>query len=123
MTPPADAAPASPGGEQFELDPVFLNSRREAIAIFSVWFVCLLWAVPVCYTMGYGHDVVPGEVPTVMGIPSWVFWGLMIPWLLADVATTWLCFRFIKDDDLGQAEDERTADATNPNAAGGEGSA
>ena len=32
---------ASPetGNEQYELDPVFLNSRREAKIIFCVWFL------------------------------------------------------------------------------------
>lgn len=119
MSSPADAAPASTGGEQFELDPVFLNSRREAIAIFLLWFACLLWAVPVSYAMGYGQTVVPGEVPTVMGMPSWVFWGLLLPWLAADVVTIWLCFRFIKNDPLGEVAGEETVDT---NSADGEGS-
>ena len=101
----------APDREGYELDPVFLNSRREAIAIFLVWFVCLLWAVPVSYMLGYGRDVTPENVSTVMGIPTWTFWGILVPWLAADVATTWLCFVFIKDDDLGQAEDELPVNA------------
>lgn len=111
MSPPADAAPASSGGEQFELDPVFLNSRREAIAIFLLWFLCLLWAVPVCYAMGYGQEVVPRQVPTVMGMPSWIFWGLLLPWLAADGATIWLCFRYIKNDPLGEVAGEEPVDS------------
>lgn len=100
------SSPAETGHEEFELDPVFLNSRREAIAIFILWFCCLLWAVPVSYAMGYGQEVAPGEVPTTLGMPSWVFWGLLLPWLVADAVTIWLCFGFIKNDDLGQAPEE-----------------
>jgi hypothetical protein len=115
MSSPADAASTNTSGEQYELDPVFLNSRKEAIAIFSLWFFCLLWSVPVCYAMGYGGDVVPREVPTVLGMPSWIFWGLVLPWLVADAVTIWLCFRFIKNDPLGsvngeEAVAEKTAD-------------
>ena len=92
--------------EEFELDPVFLNSRREAWVIFGVWFLCMIWAVPVSYMMGYGHEIVPGNVPTVFGMPTWIFWGIVCPWLVADVVTTWICFRFIKNDDLGVAPEE-----------------
>jgi hypothetical protein len=120
MSSPADAAPASSGGEQFELDPVFLHSRREAIAIFSLWFFCLLWSVPVCYAMGYGQEIVPREVPTVLGMPSWIFWGLVLPWLVADAATIWLCFGFIKNDPLGEVAGEETADAKTADGEGSE---
>lgn len=99
----------APDRDEFELDPVFANSRREAVAIFLLWFVCLLWTVPVSYMLGYGRDVTPENVPMIMGIPTWTFWGVLVPWLAADVVTTWLCFRYIKDDDLGQAEDELPA--------------
>lgn len=101
------------GPEGFELDPVFLNSRREAIVIFGVWFLCFIWTVPVSYLLGYGHEIPADGVPTVMGMPRWTFWGIVCPWLVADVITTWLCFSFIKSDDLGQAPEEiaESADA------------
>ena len=37
MSFPVDS-PSGSGTEQFELDPVFLHSRREAVAIFLLWF-------------------------------------------------------------------------------------
>lgn len=87
----------------FEYDDTFLNSRREALIIFSVWAVALLWAVPYCYFNGYPDDPAKfaENLPTVMGIPSWVFWGIGAPWLAADIFTTWFCFCYMKDDDLG----------------------
>lgn len=118
MTSAADA-PTGLGAEQYELDPIYLHSRREAVAIFLLWFVCLLWAVPVSYSMGFNQDVVPGEVSTTLGMPSWVFWGLLLPWLVADAVTIYLCFGFIKNDDLGESPEE-AAEAASSRTAGEE---
>lgn len=100
------SATPEPENAQYEPDPVFLNSRREAKIIFCVWFLCLIWAVPVSYVLGYNQTVTPGEAETVLGIPRWTFWGLFLPWLVADVITTAFCFRFLTEDDLDAAESE-----------------
>lgn len=91
--------------EAAELDPVFRHSRREALIIFCVWLITLLWAVPFCYTNGYPDGFDPKRFTTVWGIPSWLFWGIAVPWLAADVFTTWFCFFFMADDDLGEAHE------------------
>ncbi|MDA1014831.1 MAG: DUF997 domain-containing protein [Planctomycetota bacterium] len=100
--------------DQYELDPVFLNSRKEALAVFLTWVVALLWAVPVCYFMGFRTGIDSTNVSMVMGIPTWVFWGIAFPWLVADVVTTWMCFKVIKNDDLGIAADELDAETFAP---------
>ena len=89
-----------------DYDPVFLNARREAIVIFFVWLACLLWSVPFCYAYGYPEQFEASEFSTLLGVPTWLFWGIAAPWLLANVATIWFCFAFMKDDDLGVADDE-----------------
>ena len=43
---------------------------------------------------------------TTMGMPSWLVGGILVPWIVADLFTIWMCFFFIKDDDLGTAGDE-----------------
>ncbi len=86
-------------------DPIFLNSRREALVIFSVWAVALVWAVPYCYFNGYSALSDSSSVETVWGIPSWVFWGIFAPWLIADIFTTWFCFCYMADDELGEAHE------------------
>lgn len=91
--------------EEPQYDPVFLNSRREAVFIFCVWAVALLWAVPFCYLNGYIHDTDPQTMSTVWGIPAWLFWGIAVPWLVADVVTMWFCFRFMAHDDIGEAHE------------------
>ena len=78
-------------------DPVFLHSRREALVIFAVWLLALAWAVPFCYLSGYGAGGTPA---TMLGIPSWAFWGIAVPWILANAFTVWFCFRFMEDDPL-----------------------
>lgn len=87
----------------FELDPVYVHSRREAILIFCVWALSFAWSVPYCYLNGF-DAVDPDALHTIWGIPSWVFWGIVCPWLAADAFTVWLCFFYMRDDDLGETE-------------------
>ena len=94
MSTPAPAIDSPPD------DPVFLNSRREFLIIMGVWAVCLLWVVPYCYLFGYHTISDPADLKLVLGMPSWVVWGIAVPWLLADIVTIILCLWVIKDDDL-----------------------
>jgi len=82
------------------LDPVFQHSRREAVLIFAIWVCALLWSVPYCYLNGYPTTFDPDTFQTVWGIPAWVFWGIGVPWLIADILTIFMCLFVIKDDDL-----------------------
>ena len=86
--------------DKSQYDPTFVNSRREAIVIFGSWVVALIWAVPYCYLNGY-NVTDPENIKTVLGIPSWLFWGIAAPWVAANLFTTWFCFAYMKDDDLG----------------------
>lgn len=108
---------------QDEYDPVFVNSRREAIIIFCTWLAGLLWAVPICFLFGYERgylatldwfpqSLLPAadqftadQLSTTWGIPTWLFWGIAVPWVVADVFTTWFCFCHVADDDLGEAHE------------------
>lgn len=91
-----------------ELDPTFVNSRREACIIFCAWLVALGWCVPYCYLNGY--NVAEAEnIPTTIGMPSWVVWGIAVPWIAADVFTVWFCFFYMKNDDLGVSPEELAA--------------
>lgn len=94
-----------PSPDNVQYHPTFLHSRREALIIFCIWVACLLWAVPYCYLTGYGHPIDPDNLSTVLGIPSWVFWGIFAPWLVADAFTIWFCFFYMQDDELGVADE------------------
>ncbi len=103
-----ETAPPSETQPTPEYDPTFLHSRREAAIIFGVWAAALVWTIPYCYFNGYTTLPSPDALETVWGVPSWVFWGVAFPWLLADLFTVWFCFFYMADDDLG---DERPAEA------------
>lgn len=89
----------------WEYDPVFLHSRREAVVIFFIWVAAIVWVVPFCLFYGYGGNVDPSSISMIMGVPTWLFWGIFLPWLLADALTIWFCFFYMKDDDLGEAHE------------------
>ncbi|WP_197444314.1 DUF997 family protein [Maioricimonas rarisocia] len=89
--------------DQPEYDPVFIHSRREAIVIIGLWAAAMVWTLSWCASTGYvdGQDV-----PTIWGMPSWICWGIAAPWLVVDVVAIALCLFFIRDDDLGEANEE-----------------
>lgn len=78
------------------------------VFVLLVWFGALLWTVPYCYFNGYienPENFRTEDLDLVLGMPSWVFWGIVLPWLAANVVTTIFCFGFMKDDDLGPAHE------------------
>ena len=91
--------------KKVEYDPCFVHSRREALVILCLWLVAMLWAVPFCHFNGYVGHVDPENVKTIWGIPSWLFWGIAVPWIVADLFTVWFCFFFMQDDDLGEVQE------------------
>ncbi len=100
------AQPKSPP-EASRFDPVFLNARREAWLILIAWVVCLIWTVG--YSAVAGYDVPPEEVSFVLGMPSWVFWGVLTPWIAATLFSVWFGLAYMTDDDLGASEDDEAS--------------
>ncbi|MBJ42861.1 MAG: hypothetical protein CMJ80_06200 [Planctomycetaceae bacterium] len=90
-----------------EFDPTYLNALRETKVIIALFAVFCVWSVCVCYTYGYiSPEETVDVIPTVWGIPSWVFWGILLPWLAVDVVAVWFCFFYMKVDDLGEAHED-----------------
>lgn len=87
-----------------DYDPLFIHARREAVFIFLLWVACLLWCVPYCYMNGYVPD--GEEVPLMWGMPKWIVYGILGPWLIADVITILFCIFIFREDDLGSVEGE-----------------
>jgi len=87
------------------LDPVFTRSLREAWLILGVWALCLCWCVGYCRLNGYN---VQGPVDVVWGMPSWVCWGIFVPWLLATAASIAIGLFIVRDqplEDVAHAND------------------
>lgn len=79
-------------------DRVFLQSRRELIGILIIWVVLAVWVVGGAWFFAY--DTPSDELKLVWGIPSWVFWSVGVPWMVANVSILWFCTCFMKDQSL-----------------------
>lgn len=75
----------------------------------AVWAVCLAWST--FYSAVEGYRPTSGDMPLVFGMPSWVFWGILFPWVLCLVFSAWFCFFYMADDDLGTDRDEGAGNA------------
>ena len=88
-----------------ETDPVLKNARREAIVIGIVWFAAMAYCCGYCYLFGYIRPDRPlgqEDVRPILGMPSWVFWGIMVPWAVSAVFTFWFAGFRMADDDMGK---------------------
>ena len=74
----------------------------------AAWALALLWSVGGGYFAGYGRK--PEDIGLVLGMPDWVFWTVVLPWGACLLFSTWFCFAYMADDDLGQDRDEGAGD-------------
>lgn len=124
----------SKNDQELQVDPVYRNSLREAKFILGLWACCFVYTVTFCYSYGYlvhepllssfGPAVtdlfgpleslnrIPESVtyPLGLGIPDWVFYGVVLPWIICIVLTFWYGFYFFVDDDLSEGADTSEKD-------------
>lgn len=74
----------------------FLRSRREAILILASWAAFLVWTVGYSAVRGYGREI--EDLEAILGMPDWIFWGVLIPWLAATGFSCWFGLAFMEDD-------------------------
>jgi hypothetical protein len=85
-------------------DPVLRSSRREALVALVIWLSAMAYTVGFSLWQGYGHQ--PGEMPSlVLGIPAWLVWGVIAPWLVCIVVSCWFAYGWMSDEPLGANED------------------
>ena len=113
-------------------DPIYRHCLREARFIFCVWSICFVYTVTYCYFNGYlSHEPLPTstgpgvgtllgpltqfdrdpaslEYPLGLGIPDWVFYGIVLPWLAAGIVSIWFCFFFFVEDDLSDTSESES---------------
>jgi hypothetical protein len=98
---------------------LYRNARREAIIVMIVWTLALLWTVGYCYLRGYQHpenswlvqsglaaDRTQDNFHEYAGLPDWVLFGIICPWLVCTAFTIFFCLFLMKDDDLGAEAEE-----------------
>ena len=77
--------------------PSFLQARRELFVILAGFTIFLTWVLLTCWILGYETE--NGEIDVTLGLPSWVFLGVALPWLGASVFTFWFCLRRLRGED------------------------
>lgn len=109
---------------KLEEDPVFRHCLRETRFILALWCCCFVYTVTFCYSQGYlSHEPLPSSTgpgiasvfgpltswnrspesltyPLGLGIPDWVFYGIVLPWLVCLVISIIFCAVFFVEDDL-----------------------
>ena len=94
-------------GDDYEPDPVFVNSLRETFVIISLFLFFMCWSVCVSFFMGNEKNYLvenTENLSLVWGMPSWVFYGIFLPWMLVNLIGIWFCFGFMKNDNLEAGE-------------------
>jgi hypothetical protein len=83
---------------------VLKNARREAVVILGAWLASTAYCCAYAYAFGYqrpGKVLGVEQIRPVLGMPSWVFWGVIVPWAACAVFTFWFAGFRMSDDDLG----------------------
>lgn len=87
-----------------KVDAVFSASVGELKWILIAWVGSCLWVVGYC--VAFGYEVDPENLQLVGGMPSWVFWGVLLPWIVATAFTVWFAMFGMIDQPLPERPDE-----------------
>ncbi len=92
--------PSEPNEVAWELDPQFLQARREMFVVLGMFFASFVWTMTASYLLGYRtpSPEEAKELVLIWGMPLWVFWGVLAPWLAIDIAAVWFCFFYMQDE-------------------------
>jgi len=82
------------------------NALAESRWMLAFWLVCFLWVIT--YSLCFGRVDDGRELSTIAGIPSWVFWGIAVPWIVATVFSSWFALTRISEDSLETMGDDET---------------
>lgn len=90
-------------------DPVLTSARREAAIVLGLWLAAATYSVTYCHLTGYERKA--EEMTFVLGFPSWVFWGVVAPWVVCAVLSLVLSLGVMQDGELGEDGDAAGEDA------------
>lgn len=83
---------------------VLRNARREAVWIFGAWITATAYCCGYYALFGMSHPEQEqglADLHPTMGMPSWFFWGVLMPWAACVIFTVWFAGFRMHDDDLG----------------------
>lgn len=81
-----------------EYDSAYLNSLRELKILSGLGFLALAYTIG--YSSQFGYSVSsPENLKTVLGMPHWIFWGVLVPWIVTAALTIGFALFVMRDDD------------------------
>jgi len=81
-------------------DPLLKSSLREALICGVVWVIATTYSVG--YSSLYGYHRPIESLTYVLGLPDWIFWGVIVPWLACTLFSAWFCLFYMTDETLGE---------------------
>jgi hypothetical protein len=84
--------------EHSDDDPLLKSARREAGVTLCIFLAALAYTIGYCTLKGY--DAAPEGLELVLGVPSWVMWGVFAPWGVCTLFHCWFSMAFMQDHKL-----------------------
>lgn len=96
------------------------HAYQELTLCVIVWLIGMVWTLGVYFLLGYrfasDHWLVTSgwarhpEAPltVVFGMPDWVAYGVVLPWVVISLFTVIYALYLMPDDDLGHDPEEAT---------------
>ncbi len=89
-----------------DLGESFRQSRKELWFMLATWVVFLVWTLS--YNAMYAFDAEASGSDPILGMPRWVFFGILVPWMVGLGLTFWFASCFMKDTQLMDVEGEQS---------------
>ncbi len=83
----------------------FKQAKSELGIFLTGWLFFAAWVITYSYFNAYKDQ---NEEPSItFGMPSWVFWGIAVPWICATAFTVYLSLFVIKDQEFRNEEEQK----------------
>ena len=74
------------------------QTLKEVKYLLLAWLFFASWVLIYCGFEAYGQD--HEDVKITFGMPSWVFWGIAVPWICSIIYTIYFSLFVMKDNHL-----------------------
>ena len=85
----------------------YRQSLREFWCIIATCVVFITWTTLVGALTAFTLPEPGATVPTILGMPRWVFFTVLFPWLVGNGVILWFSIYFMKDTSLGKPDQDR----------------
>ena len=73
------------------------QTLKEVKYLLLAWLFFASWVLIYCGFEAYGQD--HEDVKITFGMPSWVFWGIAVPWICSIIYTIYFSLSVMKDNE------------------------